>query len=118
MFSSSFRSILVIGFSLFIGIRSFDFDELLENVPESEQFEFLRYHLQRGYSINKRFGANESEHIGKDIISPGDLLCLKVYAYVIDNFNIILEENALACNSCVCFDNGQCIDLGDVGIHP
>lgn len=45
-------------------------------------------------------------------------LSLQIYNYMIQNHKVENEELLDLLREIVCFDDGTCVDIGDVGIHP
>lgn len=43
---------------------------------------------------------------------------MQIYDYMIENHKIVDKDVLDLVREIVCFEDGTCVDLGDVGVHP
>lgn len=45
-------------------------------------------------------------------------LSLEIFNYVVENYKVTDEAALDLHRDIICFDDGTCVDIGDVGVHP
>ncbi|KAF5276763.1 hypothetical protein FQR65_LT16213 [Abscondita terminalis] len=91
---------------------TFSFESALEGVPEKDRPNFLRYHLNLGYSLeNKDRMYSPSPKLSDDE-------SIDLYRYAKEHLLITNADDLKKARAWICFPDGSCIDTGDVGVHP
>ncbi|XP_017770312.1 PREDICTED: uncharacterized protein LOC108558036 [Nicrophorus vespilloides] len=90
-----------------------DVKRIVNNVPEQERVTFVRYHIRRGYELTHRF----SFFSAVAGYLP-DNFSVALYKYSRANHEITDPEALRKLRSIICFDDGDCVNISDIGIHP
>ncbi|XP_022900707.1 uncharacterized protein [Onthophagus taurus] len=93
-------AVLCVQFSVTNG--ELDVVSVIESIPSEERLEFIKFYAQRGYNLLTQ--QNDDDH-GENSKSMPDEFAINLYEYI--------QTREL-----ICFTDGTCIDVGDVGIYP
>ncbi|XP_065162510.1 uncharacterized protein [Atheta coriaria] len=85
-------------------------EDTLKRVPADEQVNFLKYHLSLGYDLHANAN-NWPDNITSDF-------AVALFKYAMSSHQITDPLELRAARNIVCFPDGTCIDLGDIGVHP
>ncbi|XP_017770313.1 PREDICTED: uncharacterized protein LOC108558037 [Nicrophorus vespilloides] len=104
----------LIAFALLVAVSAaptYDFDGIVENIPEEDRLHFLRFHIKRGYELSQQKQARFTDELGDDF-------SVALYNFAKSNHAITDQATLTRLYEVICFDDGDCIDIGDPGIHP
>ncbi|KAF5287195.1 hypothetical protein FQA39_LY16014 [Lamprigera yunnana] len=87
-------------------------EDILESVPKEDRLIFLKYHIALGYTLeNEEKVYSPSPRLAHDVT-------LDIYKYFMSNYRIQNEELLKTLREIVCLPTGECINIGDPGVHP
>ncbi|KAF2893549.1 hypothetical protein ILUMI_12623 [Ignelater luminosus] len=105
----------------------YEIEKIIQNVPKEERLDFIRYYSAIGYEIytgntktvDKNYKAVQFAEL--DSVSNFSTELYKWLIKTYDPKTAKLRKTARTrtfSGNVICFPNNQCIDIGDVGIHP